>query len=72
MDVSLPAELTRRLQQEVADGHYPSADALIEQAVRRFFEEQGRGADRLEALCRIGNAVDQASLYERVLLPDSP
>ena len=71
MDISLPSELTERLQQEVAYGHYPSTNAVIEHAVRRFFEEQHRGADRLEALRRIGAAVDQAGLYERVLLPDS-
>jgi hypothetical protein len=44
---------------------------VIEQAVRRFLDEQHRGAERLEALRRIGNAVDQAGLYERVLIPDS-
>jgi Arc/MetJ-type ribon-helix-helix transcriptional regulator len=71
VDISLPSELTERLQQEVADGHYPSTNAVIEYAVRRFLEEQHRGADRLEALRRIGQAVDQAGLYERVLLPDS-
>jgi Arc/MetJ-type ribon-helix-helix transcriptional regulator len=71
MDVSLPADLTERLQQEVAAGHYPNTNAVIEHALRRFLEEQHRGADRLEALRRIGSAVDQVGLYERVLLPDS-
>ena len=71
MDVSLPADLTKQLQQEVADGRYPSTNAVIEQAVRRFLDQQRRGADRLEALRRIGDAVDQADLYERVLLPNA-
>ncbi len=71
MDVTLPADLTEQLQQEVADGRYPSANVVIEQAVRRFLDEQHRGAERLEALRRIGDAVDQAGLYERVLIPDS-
>ena len=71
MDVSLPAGLTKQLQQEVAAGRYPCTNAAIEQAVRRFLEEQHRGTDRLEALRRIGNAVDRAGLYDRVLLPRS-
>ena len=71
MDVSLPDDLTKQLQLEVADGHYPSANALIEQAVRRFLDEQRRGTDRLEALRRMGNAVDQAGFYDGVVLPDA-
>jgi putative addiction module CopG family antidote len=70
MDVTLPADLTKQLQQEVAAGHYASASALIEQAIRRLFDEQQRGNIRLEALRRIGQAVDQAGLYDRVLIPD--
>jgi hypothetical protein len=38
-------------------------------AVRQFFDERQRGQQRLDALRRIGQAVDQAGLYERVLLP---
>ena len=70
MEVNLPADLMQRLQTEVAAGRYPSASALIEQALRRFFSEQLRGTDRLEALRRVGQAVDDAHLYERVILPD--
>ena len=55
---------TRRPQQELADGHYPGADAVIEQAIRRFFEEPRRGADRLEALSSSGNAPEQAALLD--------
>ena len=69
MDVRLPADLTRQVEQELASGCYQSPDELIEQAVRYFFEDRQRGQRRLEALRRIGQAVDQAGLYERVLVP---
>src|SRR5450759_2813707 len=69
MDVKLPADLTKQVEQELASGHYRSRDELIEQAVRHFFDERQRGQQRLDALRRIGHAVDQAGLYERVLIP---
>ncbi len=70
MEVNLPADLTQQLQTEVAAGRYPNASKLIEQALRRFLSEQQRSTERLEALRRVGQAVDDASLYERVVLPD--
>jgi len=70
MEVTLPADLRRQVQQELASGRYRSADELIEQAVRSFLDEGQRGRERLDALRRIGRAVDQAGLYERVLIPD--
>jgi Arc/MetJ-type ribon-helix-helix transcriptional regulator len=69
MDVTLPADLTKQVEQELASGRYRSSNELIEQAVRQFFDERQRGRQRLEALRRIGQAVDQAGLYERVLIP---
>ncbi len=69
MDVTLPADLTKQVEQELASGRYRSRDELIEQAVRQFFDERQRGKQRLDALRRIGQAVDQAGLYERVLIP---
>ena len=65
----MPADLTRQVEQELANGNYRSRDELIEQAVRHFFDERQRGQQRLDALRRIGQAVDQAGLYERVLIP---
>ncbi len=38
MEVTLPADLSKQVQQELASGRYRSADDLIEQAVRSFFE----------------------------------
>ncbi len=70
MEVTLPADLSKQVQQELAGGLYRSADELIEQAVRYFLDERQRGQRRLDALRRIGQAVDQAGLYERVLIPD--
>ena len=69
MDVTLPADLREQVEQELASGRYRSRDELIEQAVRQFFDERQRSQRRLDALRRIGQAVDQAGLYERVLLP---
>ena len=69
MEVTLPADLRRQVEQELASGRYQSRDELIEQAVRHFLDERQRGQRRLDALRRIGQAVDQAGLYERVLLP---
>ena len=70
MEVDLPAELAQQLQNEVAAGRYPNVNTLIEQALRRFLSEQQRGTEGLEALRRIGQAVDDAHLYQRVILPD--
>jgi Arc/MetJ-type ribon-helix-helix transcriptional regulator len=69
MDVTLPADLTRQLEQELACGRYESSNELIEQAVRQFFDERRRSRQRLDALGGIGEAVDRAGLYERVLIP---
>jgi len=70
MDVTLPADLKTQIEKELASGHYRSSDELIVQAVRRFFDERQRAQQRLDALRRIGREVDDAGLYERVLLPD--
>ncbi len=40
MDVTLPADLTKQVEQELASGRYRSRDELIEQAVRQFFDER--------------------------------
>ncbi len=69
MEIRLPADLSKQVEQELARGRYRSRDELIEQAVRKFFEERQPGARRLDALRTLGQAVDQAGLYERVLVP---
>ena len=69
MDVTLPADLRRQVEQELASGRYQSPDELIEHAVRHFLDERQRALRRLDALRRIGRAVDEAGLYERVSIP---
>ena len=69
MNVTLPSDLRRQLEQELASGSFQSADELIAHAVRQFFEERKRGQRRLDALRRIDQAVDKAGFYDRVLVP---
>ena len=69
MDVTLPADLRRQVEKELASGRYQSPDELIEQAVRHFPDERQRAQQRLDALRRVGRAVDEAGLYERVVIP---
>jgi Arc/MetJ-type ribon-helix-helix transcriptional regulator len=64
MDVTLPMDLKAQVEQELAAGRYHSSDDLIAEAVRYFFDDRLRGQRRLDALRRIGQAVDQAGLYE--------
>jgi len=70
MEITLPADLNQQVEQELASGRYRSPDEFFEQALRRFLDERQRGQRRLDALRRIGDAVDQAGLYERALIPD--
>jgi Arc/MetJ-type ribon-helix-helix transcriptional regulator len=70
MDVTLPADLRDLFDQELASGRYRNPDELIVEAIRHFHDERQRGQQPLDALRRIGQAVDQAGLYERVLVPD--
>ena len=67
---TLPADLAEQVAQELATGRYQSLEDLIEQAVRHFLDDRHRGQRRLDALRRVGQAVDQAGLYERALLPE--
>jgi Arc/MetJ-type ribon-helix-helix transcriptional regulator len=57
MEVTLPVDLKSQVEQELAAGHFRNTEELFERAVRR-----------LEALRGIGDAVDKAGLYERVIV----
>jgi hypothetical protein len=59
------------VQKELASGLYRNSDELFEQAARRFLDERHHGESQLEALRRIGQAVDWTGLCERVLAPTS-
>jgi putative addiction module CopG family antidote len=69
MQVTLPDDLQDLLRQELASGRYRSADELVERAVRQLIDDNRRAQERLDALRRIGSAVDECSLYDRVLIP---
>ena len=69
MDITLPPDLKTQVDQELASGRYQNAGQFIEEAVRHFLDDRQRGQQRLDALRRIGQEVDQAGLYERVLVP---
>lgn len=71
MEITLSGELRKQVEQELASGRYESRDELIEQAIRYFLDDRQRGERRLNALRRIGDAVDQGGFYERVLVPDA-
>ena len=70
MNVTLSADLQRQVEKELASGRYGDLNQLIEDAVRSFLEDRQRGQRRLDALRRIGQAVDARGLYERVVAPD--
>jgi Arc/MetJ-type ribon-helix-helix transcriptional regulator len=70
MNVTLSADLSKQVEQELASGRYQRPDELVEQALRQFLGERQRSQRRLDSLRRMGRAVDQAGLYERVLIPD--
>ncbi|MBM3765666.1 MAG: hypothetical protein FJW32_09755 [Acidobacteria bacterium] len=69
MEITLPPDLSSSVERELASGNYRDRDDLIEQALRQFVEAQERGARRLAALRRIGDAVDNAGLYDRTYIP---
>ena len=69
MEVAFTTDQEAFIRHAIANGRYRSRDELIKQAVRHLLDERMRGQQRLAALRRIGHAVDQAGLYERVLIP---
>lgn len=71
MEITLPAELRCQVEEELAAGHFRNTDELILLAVRQFLDEQRRALRRRESLRSIGDAVDRAGLYERVIIPGS-
>jgi len=69
MGVTLPADLERQVEREVSSGRYETSDQLIADAIRYFFDERDRNQRRIDSLRRMGQAVDDAGLYERVSVP---
>ena len=69
MEVRLSTDLVTKVDQEVASGRYRNPDELIEQALIHFLEDRQRAQARVDALRSIGRAVEEAGLYEQVLIP---
>jgi Arc/MetJ-type ribon-helix-helix transcriptional regulator len=69
MGVNLFPEIENRVKDELAAGQYRDVNQLVETAVQYFLDQRQRSQQRLQALRRIGQAVDAAGLYERVLVP---
>jgi len=70
MNVILSAGIEERINRELAGGRYRDRNQLIEDALQDFFDRRQRDESRVQALRRIAQAVDDAGLYERALLPD--
>ena len=69
MEITLSNDLTCQIEQELAAGRFRSSDELIESAVRQYLDVKRRAVERQAALRSIGDAVDRAGLFERVIIP---
>lgn len=69
MTVNLSPEIENRVKDEWVASQYRDANQFVETAVQYFLDQRQRGQQRLQALRKIGQAVDDAGLYERVLVP---
>ena len=69
MDVNLSPGIEDRVKDELAAGRYRDLNQFVETAVQYFLDQHQRSQERLQALRRIGQAVETAGLYERVLVP---
>jgi Arc/MetJ-type ribon-helix-helix transcriptional regulator len=69
MNINLSPEIEGRVKDELAAGQYQDMDQFVETAIEYFLDRAHRGQQRLQALRRIGQAVDDAGLYERVVVP---
>jgi Arc/MetJ-type ribon-helix-helix transcriptional regulator len=70
MNVTLSPAIEERIDKEVSAGRYRDRNQLIEDALQHFLDRRQRDESRAQALRRVAQAVDDAGLYERVLLPD--
>jgi Arc/MetJ-type ribon-helix-helix transcriptional regulator len=69
MNANLSPDIEKRVKGELAAGQHRDADQFVETAVQYFLDQRQRGRQRLQALRRIGQAIDNAGIYERVLVP---
>ncbi len=69
MKILLSDHLSRQVEQQIGVGGYRTADELVEEAVSRLLDQHAEAQKRIESLDRIVKMVDEAGLYERVLVP---
>jgi Arc/MetJ-type ribon-helix-helix transcriptional regulator len=69
MNVNLSPETESRVKGELAAGQFTDMTQFVETAVRYFLDRRQRSQQRLQALRGVGQAVDDAGLYDRVLVP---
>jgi Arc/MetJ-type ribon-helix-helix transcriptional regulator len=67
MNVNLSPEIARRVEGELAAGQYRDANQFVDTAVQFYLDRNERNRQRTQALRRVGQAVDDAGLYERCL-----
>ena len=67
--MNLSPEVERRVEGELAGGQYRDVNQFFDTAVQFFLDQNERNRERTQALRRVGQAVDDAGLYERVLVP---
>ena len=69
MDITVSDALAQRIKRAVASGQYRDASQLAAQAIDRLLDQRQLGLHRVEALRRLGDAVDQAGFYDKVFVP---
>jgi Arc/MetJ-type ribon-helix-helix transcriptional regulator len=70
MNVILSPAIEERVEEELAAGRYRDRNQLFEEALQQFLDQRQRSQRRMQALRSIAQAVDDAGLYEPLLLPD--
>jgi Arc/MetJ-type ribon-helix-helix transcriptional regulator len=69
MNVNLSPEIEKRVKDELTAGQYRDMNQFVETAVQYFLDQRESSERRLNALRRIGQAVDDSGLYELALAP---
>jgi Arc/MetJ-type ribon-helix-helix transcriptional regulator len=68
MTLSLPPELERSVETEIATGDFHDSNEFVEEAVRSFLSKR-RYARLRKALGEIGDAIDAAGLRDQGPIP---
>ena len=68
--IRLPDELLRTIENQVAEGLAPSADAFLEQAVARYAEELQEEAEEIKQIAAAGVAAIEDGRYTTIATPE--